>query len=109
MVDEAGPRPRARSGNRSGRLRPPRQTDGSEPVRVPGLAALHDIEVQVLERRGNRTYLATADRAPINVADRPHLGARAGEEDLVRIVHLGAGDLALVGGNPELFSGQPDD
>ena len=57
------------------------------PCRASSKAALH--------RAGDLARAAGADRVVVDLADRHQLGGRAGQEDLVGQVELGARDVAL--------------
>src|SRR5436190_3262886 len=70
-----------------------------EPVRVLRVAALDHVEELLLEKLGDGSAPALADLAAVHLADRRHLGGRAGEERLVGDVELVAAEALLLDGD----------
>src|SRR5438105_13558384 len=70
-------------------------SDLRQPVRVPGIAAVHDVEERRLDLLRDRAAPADADLDAVELADRRHFGRGAGEERLVGDVDLVARDALL--------------
>src|SRR5262245_64818713 len=62
--------------------------DRRQPVAMAGVAPRDDVEERALERARDRARPALADRAPVELHDRRHLGRGAAEERLVGDVHV---------------------
>ena len=58
--------------------------DRRQPIGVLVALAVHAIEEHFLQLGGDRAYLAGADGAPVELADRSHFSGGAGEENFVR-------------------------
>src|SRR5690606_12928509 len=85
----------ARAGAAPGAL-PGSGSEVRQPALVLRVLAGDEVEEGRLQRPGDRAAAAAADLAAVDLADRRHLGGRAGEEDLVGDVQLVARDAALL-------------